>query len=391
MYATFIFCLQKVHMAYGPSRLSLPTIASGSFATGPDTLVEAVDIYAKEFAKDGAPIINSIQDLATGLKDTIRDLISASTSGLDDFLKIKDSIAEFDPKALADRVLLASSEFRSSVSELGKDIMNGVGLNVLKTKAQDVMCTVNDVRNIVSGKDMASINKLGSFVNQFTGTNLFRSNDTTALGGLLSTVVGKASDLGITGVFTSLTSTLTDNSLINKTVKTLLPIALRNSDIKLLKEISGSPAAKLINVFAPGFSNSLASYYRGTGYGKGNTLNSWTDLVHTLANVDQQWDRISRGGDGLATNLMMLLNGSRDFQKLLITGVNSFTDDDNKARQKNYALARTYKKTTVEEELAKHFPNVALLSINGPQGKLADEAMAYADPRTLTTKMPLVA
>lgn len=377
-------------MAYGPSRISLPTIASGSFSAGPDAAVEALDIYSKEFAKDGSLIINSIQDLAAGLKDTLRDLIDISDSGISNFLTIKDDLANFNPKALADRVLLASSEFRSSVSELSKDIMDGVGLNVLKTKAQDVMCMVNDVRSVVSGNEMQKINKLGSFINQYTGSNLFRINDTTALGGLLSKVVDTASGLGVTGVFTSLTETLADNTLLNKTVKTILPIALRNSDIKLLREISNSPAAKLVNIFSPGFSNTLASYYRGTGYGSSSPINSWTDLVHTLTNVDQQWDRISRGDGSLATNLLSLLNGSRDFQKVLIAGVNTFKGDQ-KGREKNYALARTFKKTTVKEELMKHFPNVAILSINGSQGRMLSDKISVVDPRTISVKMPIVA
>ncbi len=364
-----------------------PSFTNGSFSTGPDDKVAAVDVYDAEFAADGAAVINSVQDLGGGLIDTIKDLLNTSKLGISSFLEIKNDLAKFDPKKLTDRLMLSSGDFRASMSELSAGIKNNASLTLLKDKADAVMCTVNDYRSKVSGAQAQSVNQLGSFINSYTKTSIFKASDSGAVGSILGSVIGKASDLGITGAFTSLTATLKDNTILNKTVKALLPIALRNSDIKLLKEMSNSPAAKLINVISPGFSSAVAGYYKGTGAGKTGAISDWRDLTTTLSNVNSQWDKAQRGNGTTATNIVGLMGGSKDFQKLIVTGVSALNGGNPKAREKNYALASVYPKTSVADQFKKNFPAVVSLALSGSQKTRKAESVLGSAPLKILKKV----
>lgn len=364
--------------------LSLPTLASGSFSTGPSDAVATVDVYAKSFGAEGQAVLNSIQGMSGGLGSGLMDLISGGVGSLTDFLSVKDSIMSFDPKKLTERVLNTSTNLRGAIGSLGGDIMSKVNMNTFMDKANGIMCTVGDVRSMVDKAQVNTMGQLGSFINDYTGSSVYNPKDNAALGGLLGGVIGKASDLGIGGTFTALTSTITDKGLINKTVKAVLPMALRNSDMRLLDEMARSPAAKLINTISPGFTQQVTSLYRGGGISKQKPLTNWNSMISAFGNVNKQWDKLQKKDGSTVSSIVSLIGGSRDFQQLLVTGVNALDRSDPEYKRKvTYALARNRAAVDPKKLLQKNFQSTALTSIVGKAATMVSDSKFITDPRAL--------
>lgn len=349
---------------------SIPNLASGVFEGGANDDVATVDVYSIMSAVDGAEsqVITSIQELELSIDEKIFDMKLAAGDAAD-FLKEQMGELSFDTSALTDRLLGVNSEFKGMYNDLNDKLKQGAMLKTYaQKKANKLMCTINDTKAMVDSAKIRDVRALGQFVNKYTNSKIFSGQDSGAISGLLGSVVTTASDLGISGAFKSLAETVNDNGIIGRMTRAVLPIAMRNSDSKLLREISGSAAGKLINVFAPGFTTSFskAFTYRGD---RGQSLNTFEDIFHSFENVDSMWDALSRGGDGnVAVNLLSIVGGSRDFSNLMLTGVKYWSTQQSNGHtppvrvQPVYGLASVYREMTVGDAIKRDFPQVALLS-----------------------------
>jgi hypothetical protein len=359
----------------------LAPLATGTFSAGPKDDVATADVY-KLVATAGKGMITSIQELSEKALEFEFFSDTLKQDGISEFLKKNGATLEIDTSALTNRLLEASSEFKGAFRDLSATVRGGAAGLLASDKAKDVMCMVDDVKSKVSAANLKDIRQLGALVNSFTGTKLYSGKDNSAVGKLLGSVIGEASKLNLGGVFTTITSTITDYPLLTKVVKAALPLALKNGDMKLLMEMSNSPAAKLINIFSPGFANTLAQTFKfpsvnGTRAG----FNSFDDFLSCVGNVDSDWDTLVRKDDRTGTNILSLLGGSRDFQKLMLTGINWWVDTD-LSKKKTYALASVYKQTSVYAEIRKHFPQTTLMSL-GPPALKANAVESVRDPRVL--------
>lgn len=342
-------------------------LASGAFTAGPKDDMATADIYS--LASSAKSTINSIQAAVGKLETSIFGNIGAELDGI--ITNIGGEI-QFDAKALSERIMATSSELKNSFRELTGPIQNSALVATFKDKASDLMCTLDEYKSMASKANITEVRALGNFINTYTNTKIFSNKDNGALGGLLGAVVGKASDLGVTGVFTTLTKTITDNGLVSKIVKTVLPMATKNGDFKLLRELSSSPAGKLINIFSPGFTNTMARTFTQTSYSGRNNLSTFDDMLTAFSNVNDQWDVLQRGNNNTAFNLADLLVGSKDFQRLLLTGVSYYANQPDTKSKREMALAAVYKKTTVYDDIRRYFPATVIMDLQRP---------IYAQPR----------
>jgi hypothetical protein len=348
----------------------IPTLAQGTFSGGASDDVATADVYKITSAIDGAQdaVITSIQDLELEINAKLLDVKLAAGDAAD-FLKKVGQDLQFDAKTLTDRLLGTNSEFRDMYNGLNDKLKQGAMLKTYaQKKAASLVCTINDTKSLVNSAKINDIRSLGNFINKYTGTKIFSGQDKGAISGLLGSVITTASDLGISGAFKSIADTITDNGILGRVTRAVLPIALRNSDTKMLRDLASSNAGKLINVFSPGFTQSFskAFVYRGD---RGQTLTSFEDIFHSFENVDSTWDLLQRGGDGnSAVNLLALMGGSNDFSNLLMTGVRYWATEQSKGNtppvrvQGVYGLASVYREVTVGEAIKRDFPAVALLS-----------------------------
>lgn len=382
--------------------MSSPELAAGSFACGPNDDVATADIYKLKSAMGGGiKPITSIQELNASIPDaTFKLALSGDTAA--DFLSASNGEPVFDKDLLTARLLGTSSEFKASYSELDAQLKKGALTNTFKDKASALMCTVNDVKSSVNSANIGSVKALGNFINKYTGKPLFSGQDKGAIAGLLGSVVTTASKLGITGAFTSLATTVNDNGIMGRVTRAVLPVALKNSDTKLLRELSSSNTGKLINVFSPGFTQNFtkAFSYRGDrgGMGGSGSLGTFEDIFHSFEKVDSQWNVLQRGNEGnTAVNMLSIVGGSKDFQRLVMTGIKYWEQEKREGKTPPVAidpmmlLAGTFSEVTVGQAIKRDFPKVALLSVyNGrikragiPAGSRNNLNTNFLDPRTI--------
>lgn len=385
----------------GLPKIGLPEIDTGAFVSGPLEEVATADIYKLKSAVGGiaAGSITSIQELKLNVDTSSLFDSSLLPGGAQDFLsKMESGVLAFDKDALTARVLGANSEFKSAFNELNDAMKKGALLSTYKDKAAGMLSTINGVSSMVNSANIKDVKALGGFINQYTGSKIFSGKDSGAISGLLGAVVTKSSDLGIPGVFKTLTDTVNDNGIIGRMTRSILPIAMKNSDSKLLREMSGSTAGKLINIFQPGFTQNFSKAFTHRG-DRSRQLNTFEDVFTSFSNIDAQWDQLERGEGSMALNLVSLIGGSKDFQSLVMTGVKHWSTE--KAGGKPtpvpidplYALASAFQETTVGQAIARDFPRVALTSVYNerlvkksglPAGMRSSQNQTVKDARLLT-------
>lgn len=377
--------------------VTIPSIDTGAFTSGPLEEVATADIYKLT----GGAKITSIQDLNLNLDASSMFDFSLAPGGAKDYLtKLESGALPFNNDLLMGRLQGVADEGKGLMSGLTDAMKKGAALATFKDKGGNLLVNLGGQFSKINPANMKDVRALGGFINKYTGTKVFSGKDSGALSGLLSTVIGSASNLGVGGVFKTITDTVNDNGIIGRVTRAVLPIAMKNSDSKLLREMTSGPAGALINVFSPGFTQNFSRAFTYRGGNRGTKLNSFEDIFHSFENMDSQWKFLSReGSSDPALNLLSLVTGSKDFKNLMMTGVMHWATE--KAAQRPtpvpvdplYALAMTFHETTVGQAIHRDFPKVALLSVynaklprkNGmPRGMRGNQRSNVADARLIS-------
>ena len=353
------------------------------FSTGPKDNLAAIDPYK---TKPGNKPINSIQALSEKLGIDIGGIFGNlnAAAALGSVIKIAGggSVA-FDKNALTARLLATSSKINSSYRTLSDSAKNNMTSMLGMESSMNVK--IGDISSMVDSYQIDSVKGLGTFLADYTGNkNICSIEDTDALGGMIGGLVTEGSNLGINGIFPSLTEGITDVSLISKAAQNAMPGLLQNGDLSTIFEISQSPAGKGMGVLFPDLAKDLASAFRINGSrGTQDLLGDFGKYLGSMNNIFGDWDRVVRSGDGedsFTINLFRMLGSSRSFQDMILTGVMALTDDGDE--KKNYLVHGLYKETTVEAEIKRFFPQVVLISkSDSPRMKI--DKKSTLDPRTL--------
>lgn len=362
--------------------VKLPNLAPSIFSTGPKETAATPDIYAMVTGTSGRSPITSIQGLNLMPDTSLFDKLDGSST-LDFLDKAKQGI-KFNPDALKDRITGLTGDLKASFNGMSDKLKQGSMLDTFKDKAKFALATVKDAKSLVKVAKTGDIKALGSFVNKYTGTAVFSGKDKGALGGLLSSTVKLASDSGLSGIFSAVSSTVADNGVIGKITRATLPYVVKNSDSRLLKELANGNAGKLIDTFSPGFSKDFSKAFKYSGT-NAKTLTSFEDILGSFQKVNAGWDVLARGPVGnTATDLKVLSASSKDFQSLLLTGVSYW----NKRQRENpavvppvppkpmFMLSGMFPEISVSGAFRRDFPKVVMLSLYDtrlprPAGKVA--------------------
>lgn len=350
-----------------------PEVAPSSFSTGPKDEVATADIYS--LGKNISRTITSVKSLGLDAQSKLDGFFNDS-SELANFLeKGKDKIGlEFNESILTQRLLETSSEIKGAFADLTASVKNGAKFNIAKQKVRDIQCTINDVKSSVSAAKIRDLRSLGGFINKYTKKSIFSATDTGAMSGLLASVVEKSESLGIKGAYTSLMDTIQDNALLRGITKTLVPIALAKGYPNLLRQISTSPWGSAVNFFVPGATQKLLKDFSLKPSSNIRVIGSFEDLLITIDGVEGAWSRSAReGSDEDVFDIFSIMGGSKDFQRLLYSGVQHFYSANNGARAHTpivtpngaklyalYGLAAHYAQTTPAAAAKRYFPIVAL-------------------------------
>ena len=352
-------------------------LAKTVFSTGAKDDLAAIDTYK---SKPGSTPVNSIQSVSTTSQFDVSSVIgnNGTNDQLGSTIKvISGEKLEVDKDILTQRLLATNSRSSSSFRTLGgsaKDnMLNSLNMN------EKVDVDINGVKSKVDSANIQDLTGLGTFLGDYTGDkNVCKIEDYDSVGGVVGGLVTESSDLGMSGVWTKLTSTITQVPVLIRAAQKSLPKLLANGDLDSVLEISSSPVGKSMGVLYPNLGQDLSRAYgtRNTrdSRNKVGTLNKY---LTTMDNVFKDWDKFSSNGDSTGINILRLLGSSTAFQDLVLDAIKFLTDDD---PRKHYLLHGLYKETTVEAEVKRFFPRVALISVSTPKSIKKTNTI---DPRTL--------
>lgn len=368
------------------------SLVETTFKCGPDDKLAAVDVYG-EVGAPGATnhiqafSIESSQLLSGGFGSTLenvamkaiseaRSMAANAIGGMQNALSqaTKDVTAlaskanslisgtveqiEVNKKELTDRILGASSEFSTAMRGLPQGI-NDKMLNSVPLSS-DLMCTVDGVRSKINSTELKSVQAVGKLINDVTKTKIFSSQDTGALSGVLGSVIGAASELGIPNAFQAITSTITDNRLLTAVTRVAIPQVLSSGNMQTLRSISKTPAGRLVEAIAPGTVSQISKLYKAPTKLPRTARQDYSveGVLDTINNLKPNWDVYNRSPTDTAVNIIDILGGSNDFKNLIKNGVNDLSPE-----KKIYQFASLVKQVSVGASLKKDFPAITVSSL----------------------------
>lgn len=344
--------------------MALNTLATTTFATGPDDKTIVADIYT--VSEPG--VINSIDDNSNSL-----DKILARDSKVTD-LTGGDLAAVFNKK-LADKALTDASisgRISNAVSGL---VSNYRGLSDTLKKSLTISPLLgrvitatlgSKVTNVLS-KNLSSAKTVSGMIDSFTKDgNSINFTDKGALTGLVSGLASEGSRLGLPNTFTRLAASVNNKGIMMAAATSLLPKAAKSGNIDLLRDIANSPLKNDIVKIMPNIIPKTVSNYSLSSLVQKKDYASQYDYVKgTFTDINPGWNTIKR--NGVSTLSGISVSGSKGLGDLLTSKVmkqihpittSNFTTTNPHVEDEKFLLAAKDSATDVNSCLKKDFPTV---------------------------------
>lgn len=343
-------------------------LASTIFTTGAKDNLATVDVYKKTLGNKA--VITAVQSLAkkADFSETTQNLLGKVLGGSKtDLFSAVLKTTKFDTEGLKTRLLGDLQGVKGSFNSLSTKIQDKFTSTFSSSvgKASDQMSVGFGGTNIsLTGSSFADVDAYKNLVNDFTEQDSLSLVDKTAIGSFTGSLVAQASSFGIPNAFSTLTSGITDVNVLNQTLKTSVDTLASNADISGLMDISSnSKVSSTLGILFPDFGKTVASKYSSlTSGSSGSKKQSWNNMLTLFNNVNSEWDTFKRmSGSQKGVNILNLLGASNDFKVLIKAGISAYEENEERRKWKDcYALAQFYRQTTVEAEIKRHFPTLAL-------------------------------
>lgn len=341
--------------------MTLP-IASSTFTAGPKDDLASPDIYKLNPKK----LINSIPVKANQITDLFSSI--STKSGQFDIKGTLDKVSKTD---IGNTVLDSVKELGANARELGSDITAKATTFLEKAApgAKALSCKIGDYTNSINWKDVKEGAALVKAVQSVSGPNgVSNVINKAANTGIFSGMIEKAGDLGVTGVFDSIKTTVVENGLMVRMAKAATPYLLSKSNVKLLDELTRGGMGKALNTISPGFTKAFTSVYKQTGSTRINKITTFNGLIDSFDRIDSDWDKLLDSTDGGAS-IVSLLAGSNAFKSIVYSGIMygiDYMSDEPAVMSKNarleaMAMTSLYRESTVSEQIARYFPNTVMI------------------------------
>lgn len=356
------------------------TLASPVFSAGAKDNLATADVYKV----DSTTVINSIQSITQKLGADFTGLFGGLKNyNLGKLLSVTKTGFKLDQAALTDRLLGMSSSINASFKSLSTDAKSSLLANLPQIGKIDVQ--IGGIKSALNSYNYKEVAALGKFVNEYAKTTVVSIVDSDATAGLISAVVKQGTALGVSGLIPSLSSSIPNNKVLARVINKSLPDLVKSGDLHSISHLADSVFGKSMDFVYPNFASDLAKAFGFKSINDAiDPLADYHMVLSILSKANANWDVYIHDADPPETSnvsLVKILGASKDFQQLILTGIRSEPDFD---RKLNYALIQNYKKTTVEDDIARYFPQVALPSKNSINDTSVTKKNRTVDARALT-------
>ena len=286
-------------------------------STNPKEELAAIDVYAQR----ANGVINNIQSFASRFGVDLSNLVRGGKSVTAMIPRVVESVNRFNKGNLVERMAAVTSLSDRVLPNLPKGIQSSVESAI--GQYGDYFSNVRDIVVAADGVDFTKINEVGNFINRFAGEGTVKLFDQDAVSGLVTGLIGEAKDVGIGNVFSAITENMDDPDLLLKIANGSIPLAIRTSDIDMLRDIGTALDTKNINTlftdtltrFASEFNINLAGLTR-------DSKELFTAINDTFNLLDPDWlaDFRLEGLESILSGEVLGL-ASEDFKSIFMEGI----------------------------------------------------------------------
>lgn len=290
------------------SLISLPV-----FVSGPDDELATVDLY-----KATGSLVNDIRDISEVFKADALDALKGGNTLLNaakfDIIKGFDQATAgimLDTDSLVKGLISTNPGMVSALRTL-PSLMQGELTKV--SGLSEIAGTFNGIKAQITKASLSTINGLGALINGISGANLpFNFTDKKGLAQFSASLIIQATKVGIPGVFKAFVSQITDKKVLRNIVGSVASQAITNSMTDLLKDISSSPASRILAKVTGGLALRYIRDY--TSPYKSSVSQKYEKYQNTRIALDavlDEWINYYRPG-GTAFEGNFMITGSGDF------------------------------------------------------------------------------
>ncbi len=283
------------------------------FVSGPDDKLATVDLY-----KASGKLVNELRDISDTFQASALDALKGGNNLLDstklsiikDFDSTKIGI-QLDTDSLLKGLISVNPGMMSALKSLPANMQG----ELTKVKGfSNIAGTFNGIASEISKANLSTINGLGNLINGVCKTNLpFNFTDKSALAQFSAALIIQASRVGIKGAFKAFVDNITDKRVLKGIVANIASHAVANSMTDLLKDVSTSPAAKIMVRAVGGLTLAyLQNYAIPTRVTVNQRYQNYSNARTTLNGFDANWARYTRPGNQCYEGNRILYS-SKDF------------------------------------------------------------------------------
>lgn len=347
-------------------------LAKTNFSAGPLANLLITDGYKA----NPDQILNSFQDIAAQAGIDFSGIFGGKASGImDQLVGLAEGKMNFSPEGIMQRLVAGNGQLAGAFAQIDSAIKNG--LSIPKGLVDKAQATINGIISTVSGANIGSLKGITDAINSITGSANPFSAVFQDIGGsvsLITSLVNDSAKLGMHGVFSKISETIANPEILLNSLKSIIPSAIANFDIKLLLDAANSSIGGAIGQLFPDVIDVLMKGFKIPKDIKGNEFVGFlSDLISGLEKIDSGWNEYSRDPVGAAS-----INGKRfldskamrdmlyarntqihpfTYTITIVLGVVTVTRSLNNSNDEFMVLACAYSKETVREALRRDFPN----------------------------------
>lgn len=348
--------------------MSLNSLASTTFSTGPDDKTIVADIYT--ITEPG--VINSIDDNFNALDKLLaRDFKVTDLTGgdLDAVFNKKLLDKALTESSIAGRISTAVTGIASSYRGLSDAVKKTLSISPILGRV--VNATLGSAASKILSKNLGDAKAVAGLIDNFTkGGYQVDFTDKGAITGLISGIVQEGSRLGLPNTFTKIATSINNKGIMMAAASTLLPNIATSGNIDLLRDIANSSIGnEIIKIMPNVIPQTLGNYSIAPTVKKKDYAAQYDYIKETFDDINSGWNTIKRNGVSTLSGVSVskftgysdLLN-AKVVKQIHGVVVNNFTTVNPHIEDEKFLLVARDSVTTVNSCLKSAFPTVPVLT-----------------------------
>lgn len=299
-------------------------LASTVFSTQPTEALITVDAYQQTTASDTITAVKDNTQTEDSKEAISSVVVGAKESVGDQTENAKEQVADAKEVLVEslDQSPTMSSAFNALEKETKATVLDGIKRDIVDgTGVGNTLASVGNTTKLLTSTNLKSLKGLSTLVSGISNTpfpidlknpKLFASS--------ASAILREATTKGLPGVFKAFSDGTTDETILGRVTKDLLPHMVSTSNVDLLYDMATGKTKKDIKAFMPSVATDFVQAFKSPGkMSIGQKMNLLNTVGSGLSEIDSKWDKWAIGPDKtqMCTKMDSYLGASDDMRELV--------------------------------------------------------------------------